>query len=189
MRKITIYAVVMAVLCCVPSPVRAQDLNGTSDQTSSAKAPQQPQKAIRPYRLDFSLNELEDGKKINSRHYSMNLTAGSGDEIRIGTRVPVRTGSDPVANNMLQYMDVGTKIWANLREAGDDVQLEVRSEISNLDRAPGHDSNPALPPIVRQIQLRGSTLLVVGKPIIIGSVDDPNSNRQFQLEVTVTKLK
>jgi hypothetical protein len=32
-------------------------------------------------------------------------------------------------------------------------------------------------------------LLVVGKPIVIGSVDDPNSNRQFQLEVTVTKLK
>jgi hypothetical protein len=86
-------------------------------------------------------------------------------------------------------MDVGTKIWAQLREAGDDVQLEVRSEISNLDKASGHDTSPTLPPIVRQIQLRGSTLLVIGKPLLIGSVDDPNSNRQFQLEVTVTKLK
>ena len=183
MRKIAIHSMVMALLCCIPGMVRAQEANGSSDQANSAKPPQ-TQKAIRPYRLDFSLNELEDGKKTNTRHYSMNLTAGSGDEIRIGTRVPVTTGS-----NQWQYMDVGTKIWANLREGGDDLQLEVRSEISNLDRVAGQDSNPALPPIVRQIQLRGSTLLVVGKPIIIGSVDDPNSNRQFQLEVTVTKLK
>jgi hypothetical protein len=44
-------------------------------------------------------------------------------------------------------------------------------------------------PIVRQIKISGSTLLVVAKPILIGSMDDPNSKRQFQLEVTVTKLK
>jgi hypothetical protein len=30
---------------------------------------------------------------------------------------------------------------------------------------------------------------VLGKSIIIGSADDPNSRRQFQLEVTVTKLR
>jgi hypothetical protein len=28
-----------------------------------------------------------------------------------------------------------------------------------------------------------------GKPMVVGSVDDPNSKREFQLEVTVTKLK
>jgi hypothetical protein len=188
MRKIAIYFSMMMLLLCGLSLVQAQEVNGASDQASSAK-PSQPQRSVRPYRLDFSLNELEDGKHVNSRHYSMNLTAGSGDEIKIGTRVPVRTGSEPAAANLFQYMDVGTKIWAQLREAGDDVQLEVRSEISNLDKVAGQESSPALPPIVRQIQLRGSTLLVVGKPIIIGSVDDPNSNRQFQLEVTVTKLK
>ena len=186
MRKVAIYSAAMAVLCCLPTLVRAQEANGTSDQASSVKQPQS-QKAIRPYRLDFSLNELEDGKKINGRHYSMNLTVGSGDEIKIGTRVPVRSGWDQVASNMnFQYLDVGTEIWANLRESGDVVQLEVRSEISNLDT---HEAHPALPPIIRRIQIRGSTLLVDGKPILFGSVDDPNSNRQFQLEVTVTKLK
>ena len=29
----------------------------------------------------------------------------------------------------------------------------------------------------------------LGKPVIIGAVDDPNSNRQFQLEATATRLK
>jgi hypothetical protein len=30
---------------------------------------------------------------------------------------------------------------------------------------------------------------LLGKPMLLGSVDDPNSKRQFQLEVTVTKLR
>ncbi len=46
-----------------------------------------------------------------------------------------------------------------------------------------------LAPVIRQIKITGDTLLAIGKPILIGSVDDPNSKRQFQLEVTVTKLK
>ena len=35
----------------------------------------------------------------------------------------------------------------------------------------------------------GSTLALLGKPMVMGSVDDPNSKRQFQLEVTMTKLR
>jgi hypothetical protein len=46
-----------------------------------------------------------------------------------------------------------------------------------------------LPPVIRQIKISGDTLLVVGKPIVIGSADDPNSKRQFQLEVSVTRLR
>src|SRR5438105_4226062 len=89
-----------------------------------------------------------------------------------------------------QYMDVGTNIWASLRERGDDLQLEVRSDMSNLDMSASHDGDSGwLPPIVRQIKISGVTLLVTGKPIIIGSMDDPNSNREFQLEVTATNLR
>ncbi len=33
------------------------------------------------------------------------------------------------------------------------------------------------------------TPLVEGKPLLVGTADDPNSNREFQLEVTVTELK
>jgi len=164
-----------------PAPTKG----ATSDHNERAKP--DASKPIRPYRLDFSLTELDDGKKTNTRHYSMNLTAGSADEIKIGTRVPVKTGP---TENSFQYMDVGTRIWATLRESGgEDVQLEVRSETSNIDIPPGHDGSPSWNPIVRQIQINGSSLLVIGKPIVIGIVDDPNSNRQFQLDVTATKLR
>jgi hypothetical protein len=180
--------------------VHGQQETGTTDASKSPKPateeskPKPDQrKAIQPYRLDFSINELEGGKKINTRHYSMDLTAGSSNEIKIGTRVPVATGprdaGNPLASFQFQYMDVGTNIWANLREGGDDLQLEIRSDVSNLDMSSTHDHDALSAPIVRQIKINGSTLLITGKPIIIGTMDDPNSNREFQLEVIATKLR
>jgi hypothetical protein len=64
----------------------------------------------------------------------------------------------------------------------------VRAENSNFatpDQVPGHEARP----IIRQLKVSGSTLALLGKPTIVGSMDDPNSKRQFQLEVTVTKLR
>jgi hypothetical protein len=43
--------------------------------------------------------------------------------------------------------------------------------------------------VIRQLKISGSTLALLGKPMVMGSVDDPNSKRQFQLEVTMTKLR
>jgi hypothetical protein len=166
------------------SPVQAQE-----DSTKTTPGPSKVQ-PVQPYRLDFSFNELMDGKVTNTRHYSMNLTAGESNEIKIGTRVPVVSGTTPntPTTNQYQYLDVGTNIWSALRERGEELVLLVRGEVSNLDVGTGTD-RPMTPPVVRQIKISGDTLLIVGKPILIGSVDDPNSKRQFQLEVTVTKLR
>jgi hypothetical protein len=165
--------------------VPSKSAESTNSATQEAQSKNQHDKSVQPYRLDFTFNELEDGKKINSRHYSIDVTAGSANETKIGTRVPVSIGPQ----SQYQYMDVGTNIWANLREGGDEVQLEVRSDMSNLDMSSAHDHYTGSAPIVRQIQINGSTLLVTGKSIVIGAVDDPNSNREFQLEVTATKLR
>ena len=190
MRKTvaTIVALISVGLLCTLCAARAQE-------ESKREAPAQPPKVqpVQPYRLDFAFNELADGKIVNTRRYSMDLTAGEPNEIKIGTRVPVVSGSNnpsTPAAVQYQYLDVGTNIWAQLREHGDELVLVVRSEVSNLDVNSDSGRDGGLPaPVVRQIKLSGSTLLVVGKPIVIGSMDDPNSKRQFQLEVTATKLR
>jgi len=189
-RTIALFvAVIFIGLCCGVSTARAQD-------ESKKEAPAQTAKAepVKPYRMDFSFNEVADGKIVNTRHYSMNLTATESNEIKIGTRVPVPSTStasnaSAPAQVQYQYIDVGTNIWAQLREHGDELVLVVRSEVSNLDTSNDSPYTDRALPIVRQIKISGSTLLVVGKPILIGSMDDPNSKRNFQLEVTVTKLK
>jgi hypothetical protein len=184
---------ITAILLCAVGLATGQDENRPANESKppasgEGKAPAQL-KSVQPYRLDFSLNEVQDGKRTNTRHYSLNLTAGSGDEIKIGTRIPVVAGSTDANVNppvtQFQYLDVGTNIWAFLREVGNELQLEVKGDVSDLDKGP----NAGLPPIVRQMKISGTTLLVTGKPIVIGSMDDPNSNREFQLEVTATKLR
>lgn len=194
MRKtIAVLAVATMGLLWVLNIAYAQGKDAAPEQAKSASQDSKPaaersNTVVTPYRLDFSFYELVDGKKINTRHYTLDLTAGSGDDIKIGTRVPVANG--PSASPAYSYMDVGTRIWANLAVlGGGDVRLDVRSDVSDLDLPADHDRTPGPPPIVRQIQINGSTLLVTGKPILLGSMDDPNSNRQFQLEVTATKLK
>lgn len=152
-------------------------------QNIESAAASEREKPVHAYRLDFSVNELEDGKKINTRQYSLNLNADDGNEIKIGTRVPVESGQ-----GQFQYMDVGTRIWCRIGERPDGIPLSVRADISNFaipDQGTGHESRP----VIRQFSINASTLVLPGKPMVVGSVDDPNSKRQFQLEVTVTKLK
>jgi hypothetical protein len=140
------------------------------------------EKPVHAYRLDFSVNELEDGKKINSRQYSLNLNADDANEVKIGTRVPVDSGHE-----QFQYLDVGTSIWCRIGERSEGIPMAVRADISNfaIPDQGTHESRP----VIRQFKINASTLALPGKPMVVGSVDDPNSRRQFQLEVTVTKLK
>jgi hypothetical protein len=161
---------------------------GQTFAQDSTKARPEASEPGHAYRLDFTVNEVEDNKKINSRQYSMNLNAGDESEIKIGARVPVEPKSGE-----FQYIDVGTNIWCRLRDRKDvtwlanDVLLNIRSEISNF--AVPEQQGQNMRPIVRQLKIDASTIAVVGKSVTVGSVDDPNSKRQFQLEVTVTKLR
>jgi len=149
----------------------------------------QANKPATAYRLDFSVNEMEDGKKINTRQYSMNSRPGDGNEIKIGTRVPVE-----VKQGEFQYLDVGTNIWCRLRDEADmstlgsNVLLNLRAELSNF-ALPDQQQAQQFHPVVRQLKIEASTIATPGKLLVVGVVDDPNSKRQFQLEVTVTKLK
>lgn len=160
-------------LSTVPQVLAQEPENPTKAQAAEALQPV-------AYRLDYSVNELEDGKKINTRQYSMNLNVGDANALKIGSRVPV-----DVKQGEFQYLDIGTNIWNRLRDRGGSLALEVRAEISNL----ATEQSQTYHPIVRQVQINASTVVIPGKPMIVGVVDDPNSKRQFQLEVTVSKLK
>jgi hypothetical protein len=195
LRKETVWAAMILGLVLIVGPRRApaQEANPSSkaatstESTAEAETKSKTQSAQKPYeayRLDFSINEMEDGKKINSRQYSMNLTATEPNEVRIGTRVPVEA-----KEGEFQYLDVGTNIFARLGEARGQTELVVRFETSNFAAQEQNPDKRDSHPIIRQLKIGGSTLLPLSKTIVLGSADDPNSKREFQLEVTVTKVK
>lgn len=162
----------------------AQEPDSAASAGSTKGAEQKAAKSAEPieaYRLDFSINELEDGKKINTRQYSMDLTKGQPQDIKIGTKVPVET-----KEGAFQYLDVGTSITGRLQAHNDQLELIVHVEMSNFAvPEQSHDSRS----LIRQFKIGGGTLVVLGKPMVIGVADDPNSKRQFQVEVTMTKLR
>ena len=82
------------ILACMVITARAQD---TSTQ-SPAKPAAETSQPGNPYGLDFTLSEIESGKKINARSYSM-VAIGDGRKasLKLGKRVPVETGSAPDA--------------------------------------------------------------------------------------------
>ena len=70
-------------------------------QTETPKQAEGP----KAYQLDFVLKELEDGKVINSRNYSLMTTSvGGGGSIRSGDKVPVVSKAGPQAE--YTYLDV-----------------------------------------------------------------------------------
>jgi hypothetical protein len=184
MRKATaVWTIaILGLMIGYGTAARAQDAAPAKSSTEE-KSSERAEKSVHAYRVDFSLNELEDGKKINTRQYSINVNSNEPNEIKIGTKVPVEA-----KENEFQYMDVGTNVWCRIEERSDGVALSVRAENSNFaipEQGTGHDARP----VIRQLKISGSTLAMLGKPMIIGSMDDPSSKRQFQLEVTVTKLR
>jgi len=180
-KAIGVWVVVgMMVFWCGLASLKAQEA-GKQDSETSRPSVERSVKASHAYRIDFSIYEMEEGKRINARHYSMSLNPGPWSEIKIGTRVPVSS-----TQGSFQYIDLGTSISCELDEQGEDVSLDVRSDFSNLSTP---EEQHSAQPIIRQIRINGRALAVSGKPVVIGAVDDPNSNRQFQLEATATRLK
>jgi hypothetical protein len=199
MRKTAaLWLTAMAVALCFGLKLaQAQQQQEPSDKSATSTTqenkpkpepmPDQPEKPVHAYRVDFSLNELEDGKKINTRHYSMHVNTGDRNQVKIstGTRVPgeaAATSGVPVEAQS-DFVNISTHIYCRVQERGDEVLLAVESVISNVLTA------PKVRPVNRDFDIVGSTVATLGKPIVIGSVDDPTSNHEFQLEVTATKVK
>ena len=185
MRKNNLLAMILVATCLMPLFGK----KAAAQESSSKPATEVPEPG-HAYRVDFLISEMEEGKKINSRQYALNLNAGDNDEMKIGTRVPVE-----VKQGEIQYLDVGTALWCRLRDRGwpnsswlgNDVMLNLKAEISNF--AMPDQQSSSMRPAIRQMKIEGSTIAAVGKQVVVGVVDDPNSKRQFQLEVTVSKLK
>ncbi len=208
-NKIAVCSVLILGLMIVPGAGKALAQNAAQAKAAEAqakkaaesKAPaeaeakmkaeaeaQHSEKSLSAYRLDFSLNEMDDGKKINTRQYSLNSRSNDWNQIKIGTRVPVEA-----KQGEFEYLDVGTSIRCRLVDQtdmaalGGGVSLNVQADITNF--ATPEQQGQRVQPVVRQLRIEASTVVALGKSMVVGIVDDPNSKRQFQLEVIVTKLK
>jgi hypothetical protein len=170
----------LSVACLAQSEGSAPDKKPVSPQTENAS------KVF--YQLNFVVQELENGRVINSRSYSMIMRDTDQSSIRAGEKVPFSSTSG--ASTQWQQIDVGVNIDCRKLEArGNGVSLNIKAEISSVTDSHGENSPPASLPIVRQNQWESNVVLPVRQPTVLFSSDDPASKRKMQLQLTVTPIR
>lgn len=153
---------------------------------STAKENETPLKSADSYKVEFTIYEQDNGKKINSRSYSMQIRDAlphwsSMTRLRVGSRVPVAVGASD-----LQYQDIGMNIDCQiLPMANGKVGLGTNWRYSNVEneqeRETGH-------PVIRQESSQVEAVVPMDKPTVIAEMDDVASTHRFVFEVKVTKI-
>ena len=147
------------------------------------------------YRLTFTVTELDGSKQIGTEHYAMIMTSGQATTLKLGSKIPVATGSYSAGGNgvgigvqtQFTYVDVGMDFDATLTEMGNNAMLKSSVEQSSVAPETSEVAG-AHEPIIRQASLRGETFLTPGKPVALGSMDIPGSTSRLQIEVTMEPL-
>ena len=194
-----IFAKVILVLTLVSSLAAQQPAKDASDQPAKDQQSKKEVLAGREgmtenfFKLAFVMYELEDDKRTNQRDYMMiGRTDNQPSNIRVATKVPITT-LEKGDEKQYTYTDVGLNIRCFLKEQVDRrLQLHCDIEISSFIRpeqiaiATGNAGLAA--PFLRTTRTDSWALLTLGKPAILTTVDDINSTKRMQVEVTATKL-
>ena len=146
---------------------------------------------IESYNVDFTVSELDNGKKINSRSYSMqipNISTGrekipwtDWKRVRVGSQVPI-----PAGEKGFTYKDVGMDIDCRYFLTGNgkftmDTNWDYTSMGNDQER-----NNPT--PVFRHVSSQVEAVVTLDKPTVISEVDDVASTHRYVFEVKVTKV-
>lgn len=193
MRKFLISTLLFLTLPCAPRVFAQND-----SQAPAASKAAEP--AVHFYRLDLVVRELgEDGKPVNSRSYSCTVSTarGESDSVRIGSKVPVATGSPssvvagPIVSVQFTYRDVGVNFDASgVREIGNKLAMKFDAEINSLGssmRLGG--ANGIEEPVTRENRWQAQVLIPIGKSTVVFTSDDLDSKGSMEVLVTATPLQ
>ena len=140
------------------------------------------------YRVTYNVSDVENGKRTDTQHYSLVVTAGAKSALKQGKRVPLVTGmfgdkaSAAENSSQVQYIDVGVNIEANVEGQG----LHTKVELSGV--ADEKSGIGVQDPVVQQTMLEGTSILPSGKPVVLGSIEVPGTSRQKEIEVSAELL-
>jgi hypothetical protein len=171
-RRISVQTAIALVAFCLP----------LTPEVAIAQQETKAQKQITAYRLEFNVRELDNGKRVNSRNYMMMAEDGSFAKIRVGNKVPYQT-----AEKQYQYNNVGMNIDCRPHEQQEGLALDIMVDFSSV--APPSETAPSYNPVFRSNRSEVQAVVPFGKPILVTSLDDVESNRRYEIEVTATKVK
>ncbi|MGB8537160.1 MAG: hypothetical protein WCD57_12140 [Acidobacteriaceae bacterium] len=174
-----------AKLYYVPSQSAFSIRASAEDMALAQKILADLDKTKKIYRLTYTMTERDGGKIIGVQHFSIIVASGSRTDFKQGSRVPITVGGaisgSSTSNPEVQYLDVGQEIEASLDGYLDGVRLRTKVVQSSI--AEDKSGVGTQDPVIRQTTLEGTSTLVQGKPLVLGSLDIPGSTRHQEVEV------
>jgi type II secretory pathway component GspD/PulD (secretin) len=137
------------------------------------------------YRLTYTIAEIDDGKRVGNQHFAVTVVSGGKTVFKNGSKVPIVTGTSATSKTEVTYVDLGLNIDASLDESASGVRLRTKVERSSIaeEKATGVDD-----PVIRQMVIEGTAILIPGKQVTLGSLDIPGSTRHLEVEVVLEVL-
>jgi hypothetical protein len=129
MRRVLLVWLTSFLLPVAILPVKSADAQQSPKEERDAKEATQA-KPEHVYRLDYILNELQNGKRINSRSYTLMVGGGSFGPyqgLHVGSRIPMSIGKE-----QWQYFDLGVKINSGLKERDNQLLIETSPEMNSV---------------------------------------------------------
>lgn len=134
------------------------------------------------YRLTYTMTEKDAGRTIGVEHFSMIVASGSTTDLKQGSRIPVAVkGGGSSSDTEVTYLDLGQEIEASLD--GDLDGARLRTKVVQSSIAEDKSLVGMQDPVIRQTTLEGTSTLIQGKPLVLGSLDIPGSTRRQEVEV------
>ncbi|HKS95159.1 MAG TPA: hypothetical protein VJV74_03385 [Terriglobia bacterium] len=154
---------------------------------ANASAQDKPEKEAKPtYKVEFSVYEVENGKRLNARKYMTLVDEGEFGRIRVGSQVPFVVGG--VGSGGYQYKDIGMNIDCRPHSRENGVSLDLTVEMSSVLK-PEASYQSSEHPVFRTDKSSLTAVLPLGKPTIASTMDDVSSDRRYEIEVTATKVR
>jgi hypothetical protein len=176
-------------------PLSAQEAKPDNSKNDSAK------EYGPTYRLTYTLTEMDGTKRLGAQRFSTTLTPMDHATIKVGSKVPIVTGSlnsgSVGAQTQFTYVDVGVNIDARLSQFANGMLLTTKVErLSVADMTSEEQSLPQSQelanfhePVIRQASIANTALLQLGKSVMLGTLDTPGSARHVDVEVLMELVK
>ncbi|HLI76573.1 MAG TPA: hypothetical protein VKV02_06465 [Acidobacteriaceae bacterium] len=143
------------------------------------------------YRVTYTLAESDAGKRVGVQHFSMVVVTGQRVQLKQGDKIPVATGSygkDKASQEtQFTYLDVGVNLDTTLDQFANGLRL--RSKVEQSSVSPVRQTIADVDePIVQQSVLEGTSVIIPGKPLVLGGIDIVGSTRHVDVEIVAEPL-
>ncbi|HEX4997601.1 MAG TPA: hypothetical protein VFY29_05220 [Terriglobia bacterium] len=162
---------------------------------ATAPSPQTPPQGDVPLKIQVVISRFDGDRKISSLPYTISATSGRQSSLRMGTRVPVISGSSPDNKQppSFQFIDVGTNLDVTATPIGEgefrlQLTMTESSVLEATSTAPKGNVAPGQP-LVGNFSYTSNLVLKDGKTHEVLASVNKATGETVKLEITLTVEK